>query len=68
MTQAETFAKNAEAILSIPGNVLGNALSAVRPDDYITEEDSPVSWVLVGVLSIVAAAVIAVVWRARGKR
>jgi hypothetical protein len=63
MTRTEKAANDATAILSIPGEVIGNLLSGVRPDDVTTEEDSPVSWLLAGLLGVVVVVVAATLWR-----
>lgn len=63
MTKTEKAASDATAILSVPGNVIGNLLSGLRPDDLTIEEDSPVSWLLAGLLGVVVVVVGLLLWR-----
>lgn len=63
MTKTEKAANDAVSILSVPGEVIGNFLSGIRPDDVSTEQDSPVSWLLAGLLGVVVLVVAVMLWR-----
>lgn len=63
----DRFLDDARATLLLPFDVLGGALDAVRGEDVTVTEDSPTSWVLVGLLVVVVVAIIWAVSR-KGKR
>ena len=63
MTKTEKAANDAVSILSVPGEVIGNFLSGIRPDDVSTEQDSPVNWLLAGLLGVVVLIVAVMLWR-----
>lgn len=63
----DNFLDNARATLLLPFDVLGGALDAVRGEDVTVVEDSPTSWVLVGLLVLVVLAIVWAVGR-KGKR